>query len=129
MLCWLVLHISATLALSRSDQTVAVIHAEQALPQWPNTVSVGTKPAHAVGGDKARGSRMGRAVAAVRQRTLGSQPQLGDHVQALWTGYKSVLKPDQNLLDRSLLARLLLPWLLVTSWKLRWHLPLFTCCL
>ena len=43
---------------------------------------------------------MGRAVAAVRQRTLGSQPQLGDHVQALWTGYKPVTKPDQQLLDR-----------------------------
>ena len=43
---------------------------------------------------------MGRAVAAVTQRTLGSQPQLGDHVQALWTGYKPVTKPDQQLLDR-----------------------------
>ncbi len=63
-------------------------------------MSIGTKPAQAVGAQKLRGSRMGRAVAAVRQRTLGSQPQLGDHVQALWTGYKPVTKPDQQLLDR-----------------------------
>ncbi len=47
---------------------------------------------------------MGRAVAAVRQRTLGSQPQLGDHVQALWTGYKPVTKPDQQLLDRCVMT-------------------------
>lgn len=81
----------------------------QALPQWPNTVSVGTKPTQALGGEKPKGSRMGRAVAAVRQRTLGSQqPQLGDHVQALWTGYKSVTRPDQQLLDRSPLPPLLL---------------------
>ena len=79
----------------------------QALPQWPNTVSVGTKPMQAVGSEKPRGSRMGRAVAAVRQRTMGSQPQLGDHVQALWTGYKSVTRPDQQLLDRSPLPALL----------------------
>ncbi|DBA96088.1 TPA: hypothetical protein ACH3X1_001584 [Trebouxia sp. C0004] len=72
----------------------------KALPQWPNTVSIGTKPAQAVGAQKVKGSRMGRAVAAFRQRTLGSQPQLGDHVQALWTGYKPVTKPDQQLLDR-----------------------------
>ena len=72
----------------------------QALPQWPNTVSVGSKPVPAVGAHKARGSRIGRAVAAVRQRALGSQPQLGEHVQALWIGYRSVTKPDQHLLDR-----------------------------
>ncbi|DBA67049.1 TPA: hypothetical protein ACH3X2_001381 [Trebouxia sp. C0005] len=75
-----------------------------ALPQWPNTVSIGTKPAQAVGAQKLRGSHMGRAVAAVRQHTLGSQPQLGDHVQALWTGYKPVTKPDQQLLDRLMKA-------------------------
>ena len=80
----------------------------QALPQWPNTVSVGTKPMQALGGEKPRGSRVGRAVAAVRQRTLGSPPQLGDHVQALWTGYKSVTRPDQQLLDRLPLLPLLL---------------------
>ena len=76
------------------------MRAEQALPQWPNTVSVGTKPTQAVGGEKPRGGRVGRAMAAVRQRTLGSQPQPGDHVQALWTGYKPVTRPDQQLLDR-----------------------------
>lgn len=76
----------------------------KALPQWPNTVSIGTKPAPTVGAQKVRGSRMGRAVAAVTQRTLGSQPQLGDHVQALWTGYKPVTKPDQQLLDRLIKA-------------------------
>lgn len=57
---------------------------------------------------------MGRAVAAVRQRTLGSQPQLGDHVQALWTGYKSVTRPDQQLLDRlpsALFLYMLFGWL------------------
>ena len=53
---------------------------------------------------------MGRAVAAVRQRTLGSQPQLGDHVQALWTGYKPVTKPDQQLLDRCVMTAWLLPF-------------------
>ncbi|KAL3154098.1 hypothetical protein ABBQ32_013634 [Trebouxia sp. C0010 RCD-2024] len=74
----------------------------KALPQWPNTVSVGTKPMQAVGGEKPKGGRVGRAMAAVRQRTLGSQPQLGDHVQALWTGYKPVTRPDQRLLDRLL---------------------------
>lgn len=56
-----------------------------------------------MGGEKPRGGRMGRAMAAVRQRTLGSQPQLGDHVQALWIGYKPVTRPDQRLLDRLLL--------------------------
>ena len=49
---------------------------------------------------------MGRAVAAVRQRAMGSQPQLGDHVQALWTGYKSVTRPDQRLLERLALPAL-----------------------
>ncbi|KAL0020793.1 hypothetical protein WJX79_003522 [Trebouxia sp. C0005] len=39
-----------------------------------------------------------------QQHTLGSQPQLGDHVQALWTGYKPVTKPDQQLLDRLMKA-------------------------
>ncbi len=77
-----------------------MLSVQQALPQWPNTVSIGIKPAQTVAAQKPRGSRMGRAVAAVRQRTLGSQPQLGDHVQALWTGYKPVSKPDQQLLDR-----------------------------
>ena len=87
--------------------TSLTVACTQALPQWPNTVSVGTKPMQAVGSEKPRGSRVGRAVAAVRQRTMGSQPQLGDHVQALWTGYKSVTRPDQQLLDRSPLPALL----------------------
>lgn len=77
-----------------------MVYVPQALPQWPNTVCIGTKPTQSVGNQQPKGSRMGRAVAAVRQRTLGSQPQLGDHVQALWTGYKSVITPDQQLLDR-----------------------------
>lgn len=80
--------------------TSLTVTCTQALPQWPNTVSVGTKPMQAVGSEKPQTSRMGRAVAAVRQRTMGSQPQLGDHVQALWTGYRTVTRPDQQLLDR-----------------------------
>lgn len=83
-----------------------IVACMQALPQWPNTVSVGTKPTQAVGSEKPTASRMGRAVAAVRQRTMGSQPQLGDHVQALWTGYKSVTRPDQRLLERLALPAL-----------------------
>ena len=80
----------------------------QALPQWPNTVSVGTRPAPAVGPHQTpRGSRVGRAVAAVRQRTLGTQPQLGDYVQALWAAYKPLTKPDLLLLDRSACCLLL----------------------
>ena len=72
---------------------------------------------------------MGRVVAAVRQRTLGCQPQLGDHVQALWAGYKPVTKADQQLIDGCLFSpsyftHLRLPLISVapTSEHLLWYM-------
>ena len=55
-------------------------------------------------------SRLGRALAAVRQRAAGPPGQLGEHVQGLWTRSKPLTKPDQRLLDRSAILTVLLSW-------------------
>lgn len=92
----------------------------QALPTWPNVLSIGTRPstangqlaangsAGAAGGDASGAaaakqggqSRLQRLNMAVRKRSAGAQVLLSEHMQALWHTYRPLTRPDRSLLER-----------------------------
>eukprot|EP00798_Chlamydomonas_sp_ICE-L_P022159 gene22159-29224_t len=83
----------------------------KALSQWPNILSVGRKEQagnswEVPGTIAATAVAMlfpGNAVKALRQRSQGAQSLLsGGHSETLWSGYRPVTRPDNNLLSRLL---------------------------
>ncbi|KAK9810174.1 hypothetical protein WJX72_006112 [[Myrmecia] bisecta] len=87
----------------------------KALPDWPNVLSIGSKPSLAGSAQQnghtgpsaapsapSRLQKLGNAVKAVRQQAAGAQVLLTQHIQALWSSYKPLTRPDNKLLERLL---------------------------
>ena len=96
------------------DMTVAedVLGMPQALPHWPNVLSVGQRAAqhkspasgsttgqvasHAQGGQ----FRLHKLKAAMQRRAAGPQVLLTEHTQALWHNYKPLVRFDKAVTER-----------------------------
>lgn len=73
----------------------------KALPTWPNVLSIGEKPTLAPGyaAPKSRFQKFNPryAIQALRERGLGAQVLLSQHVENLWMGSAPLVKPDLEL--------------------------------
>lgn len=77
----------------------------KALPRWPNILSIGEKPTLAPGYATGRAPPKSRfqkfnpkyALQALRDRGLGAQVLLSQHVENLWMANSSLVRPDLEL--------------------------------
>ncbi|GMH44431.1 hypothetical protein BSKO_12383 [Bryopsis sp. KO-2023] len=73
----------------------------KALPRWPNVLSIGEKPTLAPGFSvpKSRFQKFNPryAIQALRERGLGAQVLLSQHVENLWMGSAPLVRPDLEL--------------------------------
>ena len=76
----------------------------QALPNWPNVMSVGSRPGQGAANGSVNGavseSRLSKLDQAVRRKAVGAQTLLSGHLEALWHAYKPLTRPDKELLER-----------------------------
>ena len=70
----------------------------QALPTWPNVLSVGTRPSSGPG--KAPEGRLHLLQRAVRRGSAGPGSLLSEFTPQLWSSHKPLSRPDKALLDR-----------------------------
>ncbi|EFJ46522.1 hypothetical protein VOLCADRAFT_118103 [Volvox carteri f. nagariensis] len=82
----------------------------RALPHWPNVLSIGKREGAVAavqppGSLAASLSRANAAVQALRQRTQGASILMSGHTEALWSTYKALCRPDQNLLQKLMLPK------------------------
>ena len=74
--------------------------AAQALPEWPNVLSLGSKPQQATNSPSGQDTGQSRLAKAVQRKSSGFKSLLTSYSEAAWLSYKPLSKPNKQLLDR-----------------------------